>query len=167
MNAFLVVRSVGDLERACGEVTAFLRLWRARQPDARRGLLPGIWVDAARVDRPPSRLPLCRRGGADGGVPVRSTVGVAGIWTLCLLEGGAVDPCALVRALVEVSGEDKRIGRDAHFIPVVASDGSNRIGVQGLAGLPASVRRRLLPPLYQDPGSGILYPPSHSDRWRG
>ncbi len=166
MDAFLVVRSVDDLERACGEVTGFLRLWRARAADAQRRLLPGVWVDATRVDHPPSCLFLACHGGMTVAVPVRSTVGVAGVWTLCLLEDGEVDACGLVRALLDLSRREGCPGSEPRFIPVLASDGSDRAGRQGLAGLPADARRRLLPPLYQDPASGVLYPPSYSDRWR-
>lgn len=81
-NCFLLlVRSSGDVPRACREVRRFLAFQHARLPtmnvELKRRLI-GIWVDPLMVDAPPEVF---------GPRPfrIRESVGVGGIWQLCWL----------------------------------------------------------------------------------
>ena len=84
----LLVRSAGDVPRACREVGDFLAFQRSRLPTAHveqdRRLI-GIWVDPLMVETPPDVFGRASVSGQHQ-FRIRESVGVGGIWQLCSLD---------------------------------------------------------------------------------
>lgn len=84
-SAFLVVRSLSDVERVCHQLTAYLSMRRQRSGGSTI-VVQGILIDPSTVATPPATLDVPTASDTRRLVRVVETLGLDGVWALCCLE---------------------------------------------------------------------------------
>lgn len=165
-GAFLLLRRRDDLDRAIGDLGAYLSLWRRRSPATAAEVILGVWIDEDGVANLPTDLTLPDPGGGVRRVRILETTGVNGIWMLCWLETPAhsVSRADLVAALLDCFGHEAAgtATPTARFLPVYAGGSAEHDRQTQWRSLDARYPGLLLPPMQLD-GDGILrLPPAQA-----
>ena len=121
-SAFLLVRSLSDVERVCHQLTAYLSVRRQRSAGSSI-VVQGIQIDPSAVVAPPTVLDVPCASDTRRQVRVAETLGLDGVWTLCCLEE-PVATSQLAAALRRGAGTvASHLGAGApRFIPLPTGD---------------------------------------------
>lgn len=157
-NAFLLLRSHADLERADGDLAAYLSILRRRSPVNDFESLQGIWIDEEGVANLPCELVLPDADGAQRTVRIPEATGINGIWMLCWLEAVAfsISRVDLVTALLACFGHEESAPLAARFVPIVAGSARDSNESAELKMLGARYPGLVLPPICQDASGGLI-----------
>lgn len=154
MQPFAIVRDTSGLEPR-SSMLSMLVSPHLRRPSARH--LLGVWIEAELVEHLPTVLRVPDRPA--GGIMIRESASLAGVWALCWCEptGNAVAPVTrvgLVRTLLAVPRPAGSV--PGVFVPVFPADA----GVDEVSDEMELLRRRgsdhIIAPVFQDPVTGGL-----------
>ena len=156
MSYLLFVRSLGDLDRACREVSEFFA-FQSRQPSSIPPVLHGVWIEPDAVLHIPLKLAPPSSNGSDQSILVRESFGVSGIWELALLRApskvtfGRQFPDPIIESLRGLAA-----GAPGLFAPVFTGGMSREEMGEALGRLQRRHPGVLTAPLVQHPGNGAL-----------
>lgn len=160
-GAFLLVRSLADMQRINEELAAYLTILRRWSPGCASGAIRGIWVDDEGVANLPSTLVLPDACGVRRTVRIPETTGINGIWMLCWLEAQAatISRIDLVAALLErFDHEETDAAKLAvRFIPIFSGNAYGHSAKDESYALEARYPGLVLAPGYQDENGGLFF----------
>lgn len=124
--AFLLARSIADLERICKEIEGLFSLMVRRGAVSAAPSLLGVCIDAQAAANVPYELEIAGFSDSPQRVRIAEAMGVNGIWMLCFPDapGGTIARADLLDALLNNFGREQEGFPPLRFIPVFPCDGS-------------------------------------------
>lgn len=157
MCVFAVIHQVSNMVHACNDLSKFLTFCRSRNAAWDSLSLIGIWLEPDAVTRGFSQA-MCEQLSANRRIPIRETIGLSDIWTLCRPDGDHISRFALLDALMNTFESDPKSIARARFIPVFHSDEAESHVQSEVRKLKDNYPVQVLSPQYQNPITGGIIP---------